>query len=293
VRTRRVLPLLPLLLAASCSTPEPRYLVGAPYSLGGVWSYPREDFALVETGLATREAGPGWNTPTANGEEWSASRALAAHRTLQLPAVVTVTNLENGSSLTLRVNDRGPVHPGRVIGLSDRAADLLGMPSGRATQVSLSVDGERSRAIAEAVLGRAPEAVAIETAPRAAVASESLAPPPGARAAAPGAVATPVAAAAPMVQPAASPAAIVLPETVTHGTPSPGRIVIEAGTLSRADAAQRLAARIPGGRVEAYGPRRDQRFRVRAGPYSTVAQADAALERTLAAGVFGARILVD
>ncbi|HWT08866.1 MAG TPA: RlpA-like double-psi beta-barrel domain-containing protein, partial [Roseomonas sp.] len=170
--------LLPLLLATACSTPQPRYLVGEPYAMGGVWSYPREDFALVETGLATRQAGPGWNTPTANGEAWSSTRALAAHRTLQLPAVVTVTNLDNGRALTLRVNDRGPVNPGRVIGLSDRAADLLGIPAGAATQVRIEVDGERSRALGERTLGRPPEAVAIEAAPRAAVAAESLDPLP-------------------------------------------------------------------------------------------------------------------
>ncbi|MEO3471616.1 RlpA-like double-psi beta-barrel domain-containing protein [Roseomonas sp. CAU 1739] len=284
--------LLPLLLAAACSTPQPRYLVGEAYSLGGVWSYPREDFTLVETGLATRQAGPGWNTPTANGEAWSSSRALAAHRTLQLPAVVTVTNLENGSSLTLRVNDRGPVNPGRVIGLSDRAADLLGIPPGGAAQVRVAVDGDRSRALGEGVLGRPPEAIAIEAAPRAAVASESLAPPPGARDAGQRSVAVPVTASAAPVA-ASAPAQVVLPETVTPGMPNPGRIFVEAGILSRADAAQRLAARIPGARVEAFGPRRDQRYRVRVGPFSTAAQADATLERTLAAGVSGARILVD
>lgn len=289
MKARFILPVL--LLAACATTPQPRYLVGDPYAMGGVWSYPREDFALVETGLATRQAGPGWNTPTANGEVWSASRALGAHRTLQLPAVVTVTNLENGSSLALRVNDRGPVNPGRVIGLSDRAADLLGIPAGAAVQVRIAVDGDRSRTLGEGVLGRPPEAVAIETAPRAAVASESLAPPPGARDAGLRAVALPVAAAA--AAPVNAPAAVVLPETVSRGAPNPGRIVIEAGVLSRADAAQRLAARIPGARVEAFGPRRDQSFRVRIGPFATVAQADATLERTLASGVSGARILVD
>jgi rare lipoprotein A len=288
----RALLLLPVLLAA-CSSPPARYVVGEPYRMGGVWSYPREDFGLVETGLATRQPGPGgWNTPTANGEAWSGSRALAAHRTLQLPAVVTVTNLENGASLTLRVNDRGPVNPGRVIGLSDRAADLLGIPPGGAAQVSIAVDGERSRALGEAVLGRPPEAIAITTAPRVAVASESLAPPPGARSAGPAAAAIPVTAAA-AEAPRVAPREVVLPETVTRGTPRPGRIYVEAGVLSRADAAQRLAARIPGARIEAFGPRRDQSFRVRSGPFQTVSEADAALERTLAAGVSGARILVD
>lgn len=289
----RVRFLLPLLLATACSSEQPRYLVGDPYRMGGVWSYPREDFALVETGLATRQAGPGWNTPTANGEAWSSSRALAAHRTLQLPAVVTVTNLENGRALTLRMNDRGPANPGRVIGLSDRAADLLGIPAGGSAQVRIEVDGERSRVLGERTLGRAPEAVPIETAPRAAVAAESLDPLPGARAASPRAVATPVAA-APATPAATAPLPeVVLPETVTTGAPRPGRIFVEAGILSRADAAQRLAARVPGAQVEAFGPRRDQRYRVRVGPFATAAQADAVLERTLAGGVSGARILVD
>ncbi len=288
----RAIVLLPLLLAAACSTPEPRYLVGEPYRMGGVWSYPREDFGLVQQGLGARHPGPsGWNTPTANGESWNSARALAAHRTLQLPAVVTVTNLENGRSLTLRVNDRGPVNPGRVVGLSDRAADLLGIPAGGTAQVRLEVDGERSRALGERVLGRAPEAVAIEAAPRAAVTAESLDAPPGARQAATRAVAAPVAAATPEAnRPLPE---IILPETVTSGPPRPGRVFIEAGVLSRADAAQRLAARIPGAQVEPFGPRRDRQYRVRIGPFPNVAQADAALERTLAAGVSGAQILVD
>lgn len=286
--------LVAVLLVAACAPAQPpRYLVGDAYRMGGVWSYPKEDFALVQQGLASRHPGPaGWDTPTANGESWSNGRALAAHRTLQLPAVVTVTNLENGRSLALRVNDRGPVNPGRVIGLSDRAAELLGIPAGGTAQVRLEVDGERSRILGERVLGRAPEAVAIETAPRVAVASESLAPLPGAREAAPRAVATPAAAPA-TPEPARSLPEIVLPETVRSGPARPGAIYVEAGVLSRADAAQRLAARIPGARIEAFGPRSDRRYRVRLGPFPNASQADAALERTLAAGVSGALILVD
>lgn len=283
-----------LLLAAvlaGCSGGEGRYLVGEPYRMGGVWSYPREDFALVETGLAARHAGPGWNAATANGEAWSDGRALAAHRTLQLPAVVVVTNLENGRSMALRVNDRGPVQRGRVIGLSARAAALLGIPEGGTAQVRVAVDGERSRALAESAPGRPSPAVAIETAPRAAVASESLAPPPGARAAE-GRSATPVRQVS--AEPSAAAAAdIVLPETVTQGAPLRGRLFVEAAILSNADAAQRLGARVPGARVETLGTRRDRQYRVRLGPFDNVAAADAALERTLAAGVSGARILVD
>ena len=287
----RALFLLCAFLAGCTAAPAPRSLVGEPYRMGGVWSYPREDFTLVETGLATRHTGPGWNARTANGEAWSANRALAAHRTLQLPAVVTVTNLENGRSLTLRVNDRGPVRAGRVIGLSDRAADLLGVPAGGTAQVRVSVDGERSRALSEALPGREAQRVAIEAAPRAAVAAENLAPPPDTRAVGANR-ATPVLATA-AEAPAAPPRDLPLPETVTQGPPAPGRLQVEAGTLSRPDAAQRLAARVPGARVEAFGPRRDQQYRVRLGPFADAAGADAALERMLAAGVSGARILVD
>nr|WP_245216814.1 SPOR domain-containing protein [Neoroseomonas nitratireducens] len=280
-------------MLAGCGGAGPRYLVGEPYRMGGVWSYPREDFSLVETGLAARHPGPGgFGAATANGEGWSGGRALAAHRTLQLPAVVTVTNLENGRALTLRVNDRGPVNPGRVIGLSDRAAELLGVPAGGAAQVRVAVDGDRSRALSDATPGRTVERFAIETAPRAAVASESLAPPPGARGASAAPV-QPVAAPAAAAPSAARPADIALPETVAIGASQPGRLFVEAGTFSRADAAQRLAARIPGARIEPFGLRGERQFRVRLGPWTDVAQADAALERTLASGVSGARILVD
>ena len=89
------------------------------------------------------------------------------------------------------------------------------------------------------------------------------------------------------------PTDLPLPEAVAQEPPRPGRLVVDAATLSRPDAAARLAARVPGARVEAFGPRRDRQFRVRLGPFADVPAADAALERTLAAGVSGARILVD
>lgn len=286
----RALLLLGMFLAG-CAEPTGRMVLGEPYRMGGVWSYPREDFALVETGLASRHPGPGWNARTANGETWSGARAVAAHRTLQLPAVVTVTNLETGRSMLLRVNDRGPIQAGRVIGLSDRAATLLGVPPGGTAQVRIAVDGERSRALADTLPGRESQPVAIEAAPRAAVAAETLAPPPGTRAAAPARDLPVRSIAAEAPAPPARDA--LLPETVTQGPPAPGRLVVEAATLSSPDAAQRLAARVPGARIETVGPRRDRQYRVRVGPFADAAGADAALERMLAAGVSGARILVD
>jgi rare lipoprotein A len=92
---------------------------------------------------------------------------------------------------------------------------------------------------------------------------------------------------------AQAPRDMPLPETVAQGSPRPGRILVEAGTLSGQAAAARLAARLPGARIESSGSGRDQQFRVRVGPFATPAEADMALERALSAGVSGARILVD
>ena len=68
---------------------------------------------------------------TANGEIYDPDRLVGAHRTLQLPAIVTVRNLQNGRELRLRVNDRGPAAPGRILGLSPRAAAVAGYPAWR------------------------------------------------------------------------------------------------------------------------------------------------------------------
>src|SRR5690606_25611258 len=146
-------------------------------------------------GLAAVAADTRAGRVTANGEVHDPGRASAAHRTLQLPAALRVTNLENGRSLLLRVNDRGPAHPGRVVELSRRAATLLGIPPGGTAQVRIAVSPEESHALAASLraAGRAdpadpaasPAPIRVAAAPRGAVAAESLPPPPGARAAPP------------------------------------------------------------------------------------------------------------
>ena len=94
--------LVGLLMLAGCArgpappAAQPRYVVGEPYQMGGVWSYPREDFSLVQTGLAAVIADQRAGRRTANGEIHDPTAMVAAHRTLQMPAVVTVTNLETG-----------------------------------------------------------------------------------------------------------------------------------------------------------------------------------------------------
>ena len=68
-----------------------RYVVGAPYQVGGLWRYPLEDFSLNETGIAVVTSKGGG---TANGESFDAANLAIAHRTLQLPAIARVTNAQ-------------------------------------------------------------------------------------------------------------------------------------------------------------------------------------------------------
>jgi rare lipoprotein A len=231
---------------------------------------------------------------TANGEVLMAQGLTAAHRSLQMPAIIRVTNLENGRSMLLRVNDRGPEKPGRILGVSPRAAALLGMTPGRATQIALVVDAEKSRAAAEGLPGQAPPPIAIAAAPRAAVAREELAPLPGTREA-PRREVQPLPSAAPLTELAPQGRGTMAPltETVTQNAPRPGSLLVEAGQFSSRYGAEAVAARLPGARISQQGRGRNANFRVALGPFAEVRAADFALERTLAAGLSGARIIVE
>lgn len=275
---------------------QPRYVVGEPYQMGSVWSYPREDFGLRDTGLAAVAADTRAGRRTVNGEIHDPAALMAAHRTLQLPAILRVTNLENGLELRVRVNDRGPSRPGRILELSRRAAELLRIPAGGGTQVAIAVESEPSRALAVALPQTETRVLAVATAPRAALEGEALPPPPGTHAAERVRQAQPAPASQAGAGGAFNEAAATLPERLpeqlAQGAPRPGRLMIQASTFtSRADA-NRQAARI-GGRVESFGPPRRPEYRVRLGPFSSVGQADTALESVLRSGVLDARILID
>lgn len=126
------------------------FKVGNPYKVEGKWYKPSESYTLTETGIASWY-GPGFHGKrTANGETFDQTELTAAHRTLQLPSLVRVTNLENGRSLVLRVNDRGPFSRGRIIDVSEKGAELLGFKNKGTAKVKVQVLAEESRAIAEA-----------------------------------------------------------------------------------------------------------------------------------------------
>ena len=102
------------------------YRVGEPYEIGGTWYYPREDKAYNRVGKASWYGELFHGRRTANGEIYDMDRLSAAHPTLPLPTYARVTNLNNGRSIVVRVNDRGPYANDRIIDLSRRSADVLG-----------------------------------------------------------------------------------------------------------------------------------------------------------------------
>ena len=102
------------------------YKVGNPYKIDGEWYYPAEDENYDRKGIASWY-GPNFHgKPTANGEVFDQNLVTAAHPTLPMPIYARVTNLENGRSLVVRINDRGPFVADREIDLSRRSAELLG-----------------------------------------------------------------------------------------------------------------------------------------------------------------------
>lgn len=102
------------------------YKVGNPYQVGGRWYYPRHEPAYNQVGVASWY-GPGFHgRKTSNGEIFDQHALTAAHKTLPMPSYAYVTNLNNGRTILVRINDRGPYVNDRIIDLSKAAADALG-----------------------------------------------------------------------------------------------------------------------------------------------------------------------
>lgn len=99
--------------------------IGKPYKVRGRMYYPKEVKDYRKVGLASWYGAAFHGRLTANGEVYDMTHLTAAHPTMPLPSYARVTNLANGASIIVRVNDRGPYAHGRLIDLSSRAADLL------------------------------------------------------------------------------------------------------------------------------------------------------------------------
>jgi rare lipoprotein A len=118
-----------------------QYLVGRPYTVAGRRYYPAENPSYTAVGMASWYGAAFHGRRTANGEVYDMASLSAAHPTMPLPSYARVTNLENGYSVVVRVNDRGPYHAGRVMDVSSRVADVLDMKAMGTAKVKVDYVG--------------------------------------------------------------------------------------------------------------------------------------------------------
>ncbi|NOT39775.1 MAG: septal ring lytic transglycosylase RlpA family protein [Alphaproteobacteria bacterium] len=273
------------------------YKVGNPYQISGVWYYPKEDQFYDETGIASWYGQDFHGKATANGERYDMNALTAAHRTLPMPVIVRVTNLENGRAIRLRLNDRGPYARGRVIDVSRRAAQLLGFHENGTARVRVQYEGKAEVGASppqdEDEISAGP--ASIKAAPVSTVSSSELAPPPGAATASarPPAAEVRVASTTAMALP---PAEGVDGVVTTVPVPSSTQIWVQVGAFLTRGNADRLAQRLVyagGARVTQSAANGKAIYRVRFGPYTTVEQADSMLNTVIDKGHNGAQIVVE
>ena len=131
--------------------PAPKYYVGSAYKVEDVQYIPVEDLTYNQTGIAGIIPAELNGTKTSNGEVFDMSQMVATSKTLPLPTIARVTNLDNGQSVVVRVNNRGPLVNTRIMDLSPAAAQKIGM-NGQ-TKVQVQVMANESIAVKNATIG--------------------------------------------------------------------------------------------------------------------------------------------
>jgi len=260
---------------------EPRSPLGNPpfYEVDG------RRYVVLPTATGYDERGvASWYGPqfaglrTATGEPYDMFAMTAAHKTLPLPCYARVTNLSNGRSVVVRINDRGPFVANRIIDLSYTAAAKLGMIGTGTAFVEVQT-------ITPAAPGMHTVSLPVSTpaAAAAALGPSSVPPLSGATAASAPAPFT----AAPAARPGAAPGAA--PALESFG----GAFYVQVGAFSRPQNAQRAARALRRAGLAAFllaADAREPLLRVRVGPVASVQQYDALLARLRTLGFPGARL---
>jgi rare lipoprotein A len=231
-----------------------------PYQIRGRWYYPKADPHYDEVGLASWYGAAEHNRHTADGEMFDQLGLSAAHRTLPLPSIVEVTNLANGRTVRVRLNDRGPFVDGRLIDLSRGAAQQLGFDRQGLTRV-------RVRYVSPAPPLAVQGVMQARLTPRRA----EILPPP-----------------------APPPQLSATPETEAPDAADSADYRVQLGDYSTRDEAQRAAAQLCGEARYLIEPVQDQsetRFRVVLGGFLDEDDAMAAQLRFAEAGYPQARVL--
>lgn len=243
------------------------YKIGNTYTALGQKYTPREDYNYSETGMASWYGSDFHNKRTANGEIYNMHAITAAHRTLPLPSIVRVTNLENGKSIVARVNDRGPYVKNRIIDLSQKGAELLGYKMQGTAKVKVEIMAKESKALKEAMLAANNKATSTNKAVKYGTATQ-----------------TPKQVQAPAVKTAAAaPASTPAPtqNTAPEGT---GTYFVQVGAFSDLSKAKEMAASMERfGTVSIYQAylSQDGIYRVRLGAYPSRNEALRILDQVL------------
>ena len=266
------------------------YKVGKPYKVRGVWYYPAENWTYDRTGVASWY-GPNFDgKPTANGEVFDQWGVSAAHKTLPLPSIVRVTNLDNGRSLVVRINDRGPFVGDRVIDMSRRAAQLLGFEGQGTARVRVQVLTQESKAIAQRAKAGKPQLSPADSP----IKSISVASQPVAQQDLPIKVAQ-----IPVTQAPISPAPVVQVPVVQAPVLTAqvtAQVYVQAGAFSDKDNAERVRAHLASiGEITVtqYPVNGRDLFRVRVGPVGDAVEAERLLTQVVRAGYSNARTVTE
>ena len=292
----------------------PPYKLGKPYQVDGAWYYPKVDYDYNETGIASWYGPDFHGKSTANGEIFDQNGLTAAHKTLPMPTIVRVTNLENGRSIEVRINDRGPFVNNRIIDLTRRGAQLLGFEANGTARVRVQVMKDDSILLANKV-GGAQLAYAGEpepggTAPKPAAAPAGQVITQTLPAGQGGVQSAPVAA-APLAAPQPSNSVVGLPKpnaaqaaaslstlngSVSYQPVKPTNIFIQAGAFLQQGNAMKLTQKLsPFGQARVTQVQLGQQifYRVRLGPIQRVQDADTLLQKVIGTGQPDARIVVE
>ncbi|MDE2229828.1 MAG: septal ring lytic transglycosylase RlpA family protein [Alphaproteobacteria bacterium] len=292
---------------AAASNANGLYKIGKPYQIGGAWYYPAVNWNYDQTGVASWYGPDFHGQYTANGERFDMNALTAAHRTLPLPSVVQVTNLANGRTVQLRINDRGPYARDRILDVSRRAAQLLGFESAGTARVRVTLLRQptlQAQLLAQRNGGPGvePPTQLAAAEPVTPVSAQTLTSPPAS--AAPSSAATPAASVAP--KPRAATSRLALVTSAEAATPEPhlikapaaggAKMYIQAGAFTRIENAKRLKARLVRfGTVKVDTARIGgvNVYRVRLGPIATTNEADRLLGDVIKSGVTQARLAFD
>lgn len=140
----------------------PKYYIGSAYKVEDIQYIPVEDFNYNQTGIAGIIPAELNGTKTSNGETFDVNQMVATSKTLPLPTIARVTNLDNGQSVIVRVNNRGPFVNTRIMDLSPAAARQIGM-NGQA-KIQVQVIPDQSLQVKNATIGASqPAPVVTET----------------------------------------------------------------------------------------------------------------------------------